>query len=267
MTHNLLCGLFKRMLISLNSEDRVGGTNEEPIFDLTPLGSHHTRGSGTLSVRSVTLPYTFYTVETGVNNTFTYVDSNAVPKLIYITGSNISGSPSATQMITNIQTQLNVNTDGAVWTVAINQITAKITFSSTKLSTFQFGGAQGDNETYKVLGFDTNTSAVFLANTARTFPNMINLSPHQFIFIRCNLPIQTGHDFDSYTQNVGDAIAKVEITGNPFTNIYYEPKTLEVRMVMGLSGQFTFRLTNRKNKVLNLNGIPWSITLDFDKVN
>lgn len=253
------------MLISLNSEDRVGGTNEEPVFDLTPLGSHHTRGSGTLSVRAVTLPYTFYTVEQGTNNSFTYLDSNGVSKLIYVNGSASSGSPSATQMVTNIQAQLNINTDGAVWTVSINQVTAKLTFTSTKLSTFQFG-SPADPETYKVLGFDSATSAVFLANTPRTFNNLINLSPHQFVFVRCNLPIQTGHDFDSYTQNIGDAIAKVEITGNPFTNIYYEPKNLEIRMIMSLSGQFTFRLTNRKNKVLNLNGIPWSITLDFDKI-
>ena len=251
------------MIININSQDRQSGTNEEFAIDFGVLAQHHAKNGGRISMKTAEIPYSWYTMRNGVNNTFTYTDSNSAVKTIYLgslTGTN-EGSPSASVIIANLTTQLNVNTDSAVWTINIDSTTGKFFFSATKAWTFTFDPAL---ETNDVLGFSTGVTTG-VASTVFYPPHVANLAPNKYVYIRTNIPINSGHDFDSYSKNVSDIIAKIQINVNPYSNIYFEEKIMVPRICPTLH-QCNFRLTDHKNRTLNLNGVPWSFSLQFHKL-
>jgi hypothetical protein len=251
------------MLINIHSADRSAGTLEQPVMNFQPLQSHHTRGGGIISVKSVEIPFTWYKFRNGVNNTFRYIDSLGASKDIYLGHPTLQeGSPSASQLITTLTTQLNINTDGAVWTITSDPLRAQFSFRSTLAATWAF---DRDPETFEALGFAFNSNKVFTANVPISTNFTFNLSPDPYIYVRTNMPINTGHDYDSYTKQVSDIIAKVPVNLNQFSNLVYEPQSPEERVCGLISSEVQFKITDRKGRVLNLNGNNWSMTLDFTK--
>lgn len=253
------------MLINLNSEDRTGGTNEAPTFDFTNLGRHHTKNGGQVGVKSIELPYTFFTCKNGINNRFTYTQSDlTTTKTIYL-GSNtvtpFEGSPSAATMIALVQAQLNINTDAAVWTLSLDSTTAKVRVSCTKNSLW----TAIDPEVFAMLGFSSTTTIPFVANSVYYSDYVVNVNPIKYIFVRANLPISTGHDYDSFSKSSSDIIAKIPVNLNAFSNLFLEVQNVEYRECQSLNAQITFRLTDSKNRSIDLNGVPWSMTMDFDR--
>jgi hypothetical protein len=249
------------MLLNFNSEDRSFGSNETPTFTVLSLGMRHTTGGGKIGVKSIELPYTFFTCRNGINNAFRYTQSNGTTsKIIYLSGSVIEGSPNINVIVANLKAQLDVNTEGAVWTITVNASTGKLTFLSTFAATF----TQIDPEVFAMIGLNAGNPPTFFSNLAYTTPHVINVNPVKYVFVHSDLPTSV-NDYDSFTKNHSQVITKIPINVNAFSNVFVENSEIEYRPCGQISSVLSFRLTDTKNREINLNGVPWSITLDFDK--
>ena len=252
------------MLIHINSQDKNSGTNEDFTIDFNNIGNHHTSGGGIIGIKHAEIPYSWYVCRNNVNNAFVYIDSNSAESVIFL-GNTIypyEGSPSGSTLIANLISQLNSKaTDGSVWTITLSPVTGKLTFTNTHNWGFIFGGT--NPETNEVLGFTSQTVTQLASPWTVTADNVANLAPNKYLYIRTTLPI-AAHDYDSFTDNNSDVFAKIPITVNPYSNVYYEEKNPVYRTCASLTTA-KFKLTDHKNRIIDLNGIPWSLSLEFKK--
>lgn len=250
------------VLVHINSLDRVSGTNNKFGITLDPILANIKTGRR-VKVKSVEVPFSFYTVRNGYNNSFTYTDSNLNSKTIYLTGSTQDGTISSTQLITNVLAQLNINTDSCVWTITVSTVTAKLTITATRNSLWQF---DKDPKVQAIFGIlETDTGVNFVANIPKTLAYPINLSPYRYVYVNSSLRLTSGLDYDSYLKGSGTIIAKVPMNVNGFNNIYYEPQEAVHRGVQDFSGVIEFWVTDREGKIIDLNNVPWSLTLELDR--
>jgi hypothetical protein len=264
------------MLIHINSEHRQ--ENETPENFTLPINvSNKFDGEHYLSIESVQIPLSFYQVRENYNNQFNVQFSNGSTKAIYpfidnTTGVNIySGNPTATQICSNIQAQMNINSSGQTFTVTVNPQTAKILFkyvTGANVFTVDFQTYSATNpETSKLLGFVKNSVNTSNASGVVVAPYVINVTPIDSIFIKSNISFKNGGDYESKNKNHSSIIAKIPVTrqdASSFSNLYWNPSYLSPRKVNKLNTTYNFELIYGDSYTpVNLNGLDWSMTLNY----
>jgi len=258
------------MHIHIDSSNRHSGTTSEFSIDLSSISGSFTRTTeGLIGVKQVQIPYTFYNIMNGVNNSFRFVFSDSSSKFIYLTGNSTrNGNMSASVICANIATQLNANTSGQTFTCIIDSnITGCMIISVTSGATsFSIDTSVGDKNTYKVIGFYQNAIENVVGNQIYGV-YVMNVTPRRYLYVKTNIPMKNGYDFDSFTQNVSGIIAKIPVAGpniSLFSNVLYEPVNINMRLCGPVQNMVNFSLYDDQNTLVDLNGLDWSMTLIYE---
>ena len=126
----------------------------------------------------------------------------------------------------------------------------------------------GDNRLHDILGFDkdiSGTTTIPFVNGQLTSKNVINLEHTKYISIRSNICHNEGaRDGDP------DILARIPIDDTDKTVIHYRLIQLEDEiktLVTSKSNTYRFSLYDDDNRLLDLNGNNWSMTLFVSRYN
>ena len=233
---------------------------------LTQFTSHYTysfkdaveTGSGEgmlVSLSSASIPYSFYNIREGVNNKLYYDDTS-----VTIT----SGNYNATTLATEITRALK-DAKAIPMVISYDKTRQKYKFKCTSDSPnlkFPEGAIMFE------IGFDTNSDGQLNINVEKEAPNVADLngSVHA-IYIRTNLA--TRSVMESQTGGVSDILAKVDINSDPGGLITLEPQQVSHEALIHTAGvkSVEIRITDERNRLLDLNGLHSQIGLRFRFVN
>ena len=231
---------------------------------LTQFTSHYTYsfkdavetsdGEGMLvSLSSASIPYSFYNIREGVNDRLYYEDTFVtIPE----------GNYNATTLGTEIQSALS--SAGISMEIQYHRTRQKYKFKCTSHTlTLKFP----ENSLMFEIGFDS--SDTLLTQTEwKEAPNVADLngSVHA-IYIRTNLA--TRSVMESQTGGVSDILAKIDINTDPGGVITLEPQQVSHEALIHTAGvkSVEIRITDERNRLLNLNGLHSQIGLRFRFVN
>ncbi len=262
------------MKIHINSEDRKNNEISERFsIDLRNIGSRRVR-EHQIAVTSVQIPLTFYQIRQGYNCEFEFRFSDNSTKRIYIgnipqvggyqAANKYDGNPNATVMANNIQSQININTSGQVFTVSINSTTGRLTIRTAASSVFAMTTI--DPEIFNVLGFDKSVSTYNTINGILEGSKCINLTPVDCIYIKSSFDFQDDSDFDSKVSGQTNILCKIPTTIHNismFANLLYEPTVPIYKRVSPVNGNHKFELVYPSGELVGLNNADWSFTCDY----
>ena len=201
-----------------------------------------------LSIKNAEIPMSFYLVNE-------YNNIISINNVLYTL---TQGNYNVKTFIVALKALLGVN-----YTITYNSITFKITITSTtsftinylKTTMEQFLGISSTSDTISVLsnGLYTITS-----------PYVVNFLPLQKIHIRSNIPFDNFNNYDKSNdillsiQNNANNLAGVILYNND-TNLKYLVNEKDV-------SNFTLRITDNKNRELDLNNIDFFLTFTIEYI-
>lgn len=230
--------------IFLNSADRASGDSSN--FSITVnMPPHETFTHVCLLEASI--PKSYYLVQAGYN-TFTLVELG-VNSTVTITPACYS----ATKFVTTLSAALTAaSTHGWTYTMSFDSTTGKYTYTVAN-NTGQPSFVTTTN-VYEQLGFDANSTHTFVGNTL-TSANVVKMQAEDALYIHSDICVGNGNDIlqEVYTGGVPD-----------FSMISYKCMDWQVMSLpisTNGSTSFRFAITDEFNRVMNLNGQNWVMTL------
>ena len=235
---------------------------------LTQLTSHYTyafkdaietrAAEGMLvSLSSASIPYSFYNIRTGVNNVIHYNDTQV---------SLTAGNYNATSLADTIMTAFSNNLE-----VSYSRTQQKYVFKNLDSSPIELKFEGFDDCLMAEIGFSLSSdqdSRTFPYNTVKVAPNVADLngSVHA-IYVRTNLA--TRSVMESYTGGVSDILAKIDINSDPGGIITLDPQQVSHEALIHTDAvtHIEIRLTDERNRLLDLNGLHSQVGLRFRFVN
>ena len=242
-------------ILNIDSGLRSSGTNESFQVNLQPPipGANIKR----FSVLDAVIPLSFYYITSSTN---TFIVSIAGSNTITITPGNYTAASLAQQL----QTQLNT-IPGSSWTVTYSSSTYKFTFTESNLGTKSFIFTNNP-AARRWLGFSSNTPPSFA--TTITSDQAIQLYPNS-ILVHSSLPGRQAYTAlgnnnlsTYYPITQSDVILRIPITNSPGDILTYQPSIENIRDdVSSYLSSISFYLTDDSNQPINLNYLPWTITI------
>ena len=221
-----------------------------------------------VSLHSATIPYSFYNIRNEVNNEIYYkIDGlSTIHKLSIPEGSYTSSS--LRNKVASLL--LEVLSGGVV--VGFDKTTQKFSFKvntshdSSRNFTFVFG--QG-------AGYDANIELGFGANETKTITSTISYSTNVVdvngtihgLFIRTN--ITTDGSIDSKTKGLNTILGRIPIESNFGSILFFNPSNSSHKILIhnNTLNQFVIKLTDERNRLVNLNGLHFTIAIQVDFIN
>lgn len=250
------------VVISFNSKDRVGGENTNFISKGIDLGLNK---YDSVCLVQASIPRSFYNVATSYN---TFTLREPAPLLRTITITMAVGSYNKINFAAVLATTLTAASlaSGNAWTYAVSYPSTLV--GDTFKYTFTVSG-NGVNQPQFILttnmnrqlGFEENTTYSFVANSLVSV-NCINLSYITRAFIKSNVCL-----------NAQDGILEEILNYGSFPMLslcYYQQLSfdLNTRTYNTSSvNSWNFALVDSFDRLIDLNGIPWSFSLVFYKRN
>lgn len=249
-------------LMYINSGDVTSHHENTTHYTYTFKDAVHTRqGEGMLvSLFSASVPYSFYNIRAGVNNKFHFTVSGLSPtaKLYEIPPGNYT----ATSLATAIKTGMSA------------YIAVDIVFDS-KTQTYTFSTATSNTITIKIypdspaieLGLTEDT--VITSASPQTSVNAVDVngSVHA-LYVRTDIP--TLSVLESFSGGVSDILGKIGIDTNPGGIINHSNalhgghvSLIHTNHIKSVS----VRLTDERNRLLDLNGLHFQIGIQFKFVS
>jgi len=205
-----------------------------------------------VSLSSVSIPYSFYNIRLGVNDKLYYNSTH-----LQITPGNYSANSLKSEIVGKF------SASGITMTIDYDKITQKFKFTTSDSVTFKF---DEDDALKNEIGFGSSTDPVTI--TATTSPQVADLngSVHA-IYIRTNLA--TKSVMESQTGGVSDILAKVDINTDPGGVITLDPQQTSHESLIHTAGvkHIEIRITDERNRLLDLNGLHSQVALKFRFVN
>eukprot|EP01045_Picozoa_sp_COSAG04_P019259 COSAG04_NODE_1855_length_5385_cov_4.796443_5_plen_320_part_00 len=238
---------------------------------LTPLTSHYTysfkdavetgKGEGMLvSLSNASIPYSFYNIREGVNDRL-YLDFGSGEAFGLVTPGNYNSTALAAEVV-------RVALDkGVTLTATFDKTTQKYSFASSSHTVKLF--ATHDDALAQELGLPSDTVLVVTKDDpAVVAPNVADLngSVHA-IYVRTNLA--TRSVMESQTGGVSDILAKIDINTDPGGVITLDPNQVSHESLIHTAGvkSIEVRLTDERNRLLDLNGLHSQLGVRFRFVN
>lgn len=264
----------------LNSADADINHYKTTHFTFTFKEALHTRPHEMMlvSLISASIPYSFYNIREGINDTLKYqVLENE--DTITLSAGNYTANSLKTALIDAfnsntglLKTYTGDNTEYALHTLDLGYHfpTQKYTFSLTKED-----GAGGVDVT---LLFSQSKLAVELGfvdedvqvsvNSDATGPNVadVNGLVHA-LYVRTDLP--TKSVFESLSGGVSDILGKVNLNTNPGGIIVHEPGDTAHKTLVASNHirTLSLRVTDERNQVLDLNGLHFQLGIKFEFIS
>eukprot|EP01045_Picozoa_sp_COSAG04_P022228 COSAG04_NODE_2482_length_4041_cov_4.531710_2_plen_333_part_00 len=247
-------------------------------------------GEGVLvSLVSASIPYSFYNIRDGVNNrvAFTlskYNDAASEHTSSFtITPGNYTAASLASALKEELEALRTFGTSAKeqVVTITHSRITQKFTFKIEQAGSvtggrtlkLNFATSAATDLLKTELGFDESADAVLYHNDAVATPAPFKMveSPHvadmsasvHAIYVRTSL--STKSVMDSQTGGISDILTKVDINTNPGGVITLDPAqaTHESLIYSKSIRDIHVRITDDKDRLLNLNGLHLQIAIKF----
>ena len=231
-------------------------------FSFTFKDAIHTRaGEGVLvSLHSASIPYSFYNIRAGVNNTLDLLSSTAFT--ITIPEGNYNVKTFGTTVTALILPNLG---GGQSFSMEYHAPSQKFKYTLGVGSNLLLKTGLS-NSPFVEMGFEPfdqlldASSTTFSANIAD-----INGSVHA-LYLRTNLPSKSV--FESLSAGVSDVLDKIALNTNPGGIIVHHPRDRGVETLLETNHvrSLTCRLTDERNRLLNLNGLHFQFGLLFEFV-
>jgi hypothetical protein len=256
----------------INSADVVKHHENTTHFSYTFKEAIHTRDSeGMLvSLLSATVPYSFYNVRDGVNNKITYtvtdvayesLNNAQVLNVAFQSYTIEEGNYTHAQLKSAIQTHFTP-VGGVNLTIAFDEITRKFTFTNSSTKYLKMWTDYEDSPRIE-LGLTRGTHNVY-PNVALKSQNVVDLNGAvHALFLRSNLPARGV--FESETGGVSDVLGKISMNASPGGVITHSPSDSkhETLLFTNHVKSLTIKLTDERNRLLDLNGLHFQIGLLF----
>lgn len=248
------------IVISFNSKDRIAGTNSNFLSKPVDLGINK---YDSVCLVQASIPRSFYNVATNYNTFTLYEPTGNKTITITLTPASYNKINLASVLATTLTAASLASGNGWTYSVAYPASTAgdtfKYTFSvSGNLTQPQFIFTTNLN---RQLGFEENTTYAFSANSL-TSANCINLSYITRAFIKSNVCLNAQDGILEEILNYGSY---------PMLSLcYYQQLTFDLNTRVyndSATNSWNFSLVDSFDRVIDLNGIPWSFSLVFYKRN
>jgi hypothetical protein len=258
-------------VIHIRSSDCVylNGTNDNIVFNLTDNVICDPNEVILVQVLNASIPYSFYNVN--YSNQFLDVQEeiNGITKnySVEFEVGNYNIQQYTSLLQTYLNEQSNLNGHGFNYLVSYNKFNNKVSFSlTTANATTKFLFSSGPNHLYSnefILGFD-NKDYQFNSLASLTSPNVVNMSPYENVLIHSNLGIT--NQYETLSKNLSNILLKIPINSSPFSYIQYQDISQNQKYVSSLTTitALNFWLTDSDNYRINLNNIPWYLTIKFE---
>ena len=267
-------------IMYLNSADAHRHHYKTTHFTFTFKEALHARPGEALlvSLISASIPYSFYNVRTGINDTLVMLVGSVVSSVTLPAG-NYNATTIRTALVARINSSdgpLGVNTGGATGyaphslAMDYDSSTQKFVFSLTKTGT--------DPATTLTLTFGTSSLSVELGGGDVSLavaegvgqvsaPHVADLngSVHA-LYLRTDIP--TKSVFESLTGGVSDVLGKIALNTNPGGIIVHEPNNTAYQTLVSTNHLRTVsvRVTDERGQLLDLNGLHFQLGILFEFV-
>ena len=232
-----------------------------------------------LSLHHATIPYSFYNVRTGINDTI-YFGVNINDEGVS-TGLNIAlpeGNYSATSLASTIKSKIEtteiggqtLSARGLTFNISYSRETLKFSFSPTfVIGTGKVGGIEIDfnvvatNKANVLLGFGENDNLIMnTGGLSYPSPNCVDINDSiHGLYIRTNLTSKSTLDTeDGHFSNI---LARIPITTNAGGIIFHHAsQTSHMSMIdVPVIQTLGIKLTDDKNQTIDLHSLHFQISL------
>lgn len=244
------------VVIPFNSKDRTSGNVNSFTSSPTDVGVN-TFDSVVLLAASI--PKSWYNVPSNYN-TFTLTEK-AVNTTITVPPGNYNKITLATKLATLLTAGSVTLGNNWVYTVTYPAPTEpddfKYTFNVTGNGAFMPSFTFSTISPERQLGFEQNTTYTFVASTLKSV-NAINLAYVLRIFLKSNICDTAQDGVLAEFQNVGSYPSQ--------SVIYYQETEIDVNTKVfnkNTSNSWSFSIVDSFDRLIDLNGIPFSFTLCF----
>lgn len=244
---------YRPITYTFSSEQRISGSNEDFVGSIVDLPTD----IDTVSLVSLAVPRSIFNVSQGLN-TFV-LDENGSFTTIELTPGNYTRQ----NLVNALNEKLNT----------LGNFTYNVSYSSpSSFDTYRlyFKVSSHNNvpvsfvfydSMFKQVGFSKNSVNQFDTNGELVSLNSINLATPHRIFLKSNLTTENQGVLDSFTSFGSFKQMSMAVHYN------HNPDLISRSYNKTIKNGFTFTLTDADNNVVNLNGIPFSITVCFWKRN
>jgi hypothetical protein len=209
-----------------------------------------------VSLSSASIPYSFYNVRLGINDTLHYNSTLSIT----IPPGNYSANALGKKIVALF------NGAGVTMTSTYDRVTQKYTFTSSNSLKFDFEKVK-ENSIKNELGFSGFEGNAVIQpvsgnSNVSTSAADLNGSVHA-IYVRTNLA--TKSVMESQTGGVSDILAKIDINTDPGGVITLDPQQVSHEALIHTAGvkHIEVRITDERNRLLDLNGLHSQIGLRF----
>lgn len=233
-----------------NSENRIGGTNNEPVFQIDPpLERTHK-----VKLLAANIPLSFYAFQ---NYTFT-VQELAGSSSFTIT---LNGNYSNSQLISALNTLLTSGSpNGYVYNVTFDSVLGKFTITST--GSFRVTASTSSTSANRNLGFLNPSTAYGLSQIADAVARI----SRQYVVIESDELSTTLSTNARSIYNSGSdrpIVGVIPITKSAFNYEYYENPESSDYLDANESqlSRISFRCLDFLGNLIDYNGIPWALKI------
>ena len=250
------------VVMYLNSGDAHTQHENTTHFSFTFKDAIHTRaGEGVLvSLHSASIPYSFYNIRASVNNTLSLLGGGG-EFTITIPEGNYNVKSFATKITELVVAQLG----GQTFDMEFDAPSQKFKYTLGAGSNLEMKTGEANSPSVE-MGFEQiDHEIVQSTTTLSTNIADINGSVHA-LYLRTNLPSKSV--FESLSAGVSDVLDKIALNTNPGGIIVHNPRDRGVETLLETNHvrSLTCRLTDERNRVLNLNGLHFQFGLLFEFV-
>jgi len=225
----------------LDSKDAIKNNNDYQFFlpNLEVLEGYYLY----LSVVSVTIPYSFYNINS-YNNYFSYNLDNEINNVVISVGNyNIN------QLVSELKNQMKHIV------ITYNSITNKLTFSHNNSDFILYY-----SKLLGILGFNNiNLTSV---NRQITSHNCINLNYIRCINIDSNI---CTYNINRSLQNNSSILCSIPVNTTPYSLIqYYNYNNFRSNLFKNNLDCIFIRLVDNDDNIIDLNGLNFNLTIQLD---
>jgi hypothetical protein len=221
-----------------------------------------------ISLHSATIPYSFYNIREGVNDIVpVYNTTGASTTLLQIP----TGNYTAATLSKKLETLMSGLTGIGDVVVAFDRTTMKFLFQTDVADNnkLKFKFAETTAGAFIELGFGENEESSFLTNTGIYSTNVVDVngSVHG-VYLRTNLSLDGS--YDSLSKGLSTILARVPIDVNFGGVLFFNPingSVHKIEIPAKYVHTLTLRLTDERNRLLDLNGLNFVVSIQFDFVN
>ena len=231
-----------------------------------------TNQSMLISLHSATIPYSFYNIREDVNNVIPFkvqvgsvwssVQIQKIPK----------GNYSANSLAKQIESALTASNTGLNGDIKVtyDRSTMKYLYMCNPADHNRFTFYFDDqlNTAHIELGFSKNALPSPIDNVGLTSENVCDVNGNiHGIYVRTNLSLDGS--YDSLTKGLSTILARIPIDVNFGGVLFWQPQNgsaHKIQIQQPYVHTITIRLTDERNRLIDLNGLNFQVSIQFDFV-